>query len=89
LRQGGKAVTDLRVQAFEIPLFSPRPQQFFFFYKTISLCNMQLGYKVSKCIITESRKSLKNRLYEKKNGFEVIFLQEYFVGINAIITTSL
>jgi hypothetical protein len=27
---------------------------------------MQLGYKVSKCIITESRKSLKNRLYEKK-----------------------
>jgi hypothetical protein len=50
---------------------------------------MQLGYKVSKCIITESRKSLKNRLYEKKNGFEVIFLQEYFVGINAIITTSL
>jgi hypothetical protein len=47
---------------------------------------MQLGYKVSKCIITESRK--KNRLYEKKNGFEVIFLQEYFEGINVIITTS-
>jgi hypothetical protein len=23
---------DLRVQAFEIPLFSPRPQQFFFFF---------------------------------------------------------
>jgi hypothetical protein len=33
---------------------------------------MQLGYKVSKCIITESR----------------IFLQEYFEGINVIITTS-
>jgi ribosomal protein L21E len=49
---------------------------------------MQLGYKVSKCIITESRKSLKNRLYEKKNGFEVTFLQEYFEGINVIITTS-
>jgi hypothetical protein len=47
---------------------------------------MQLGYKVSKCIITESKK--KNRLYEKKNGFEVIFLQEYFEGINVIITTS-
>jgi hypothetical protein len=48
------------VQAFEIPLFSPKPQQFFFFNKTISLCNNSiLGYKVSKCIITESRKSLK------------------------------
>jgi hypothetical protein len=36
---------------------------------------MQLGYKVSKCIITESRK--KNRLYEKKwlrsNFFTGIF----------------
>jgi hypothetical protein len=47
---------------------------------------MQLGYKVSKYIITESRK--KNRLYEKKNGLEVIFLQEYFEGINVIITTN-
>jgi hypothetical protein len=47
---------------------------------------MQLGYKVSKYIITESTK--KNRLYEKKNGLEVIFLQEYFEGINVIITTN-
>jgi hypothetical protein len=30
-----KAVTDLQVQAFEIPLFSPRPQQFFVHYNTI------------------------------------------------------
>jgi hypothetical protein len=28
------------------------------------------------------------RLYEKKNGFEVIFLQEYFEDISVIITTS-
>jgi ribosomal protein L21E len=48
---------------------------------------MQLGYKVSKCIITESRKSLKNRLYEKK-WLRSNFLQEYFEGINVIITTS-
>jgi hypothetical protein len=48
---------------------------------------MQLGYKVSKCIITESREFEKS-LIRKKNGFEVIFLQEYFEGINVIITTS-
>jgi hypothetical protein len=41
---------------------------------------MQLGYKVSHLS--------HNRLYEKKNGFEVIFLQEYFENINVIITTS-
>jgi hypothetical protein len=46
---------------------------------------MQLGYKVSKYIITESRK--KNRLYEKK-WLRSNFLQEYFEGINVIITTN-
>jgi hypothetical protein len=29
-----------------------------------------------------------NRLYEKKNVFEVIFLQEYCEDINVIIMTS-
>jgi hypothetical protein len=63
---------------------------------------MQLGYKVSKCIITESTKSFNfrdsvmalipqrfshNRLYENK-WLRSNFLQEYFEDINVIITTS-
>jgi hypothetical protein len=46
---------------------------------------MQLGYKVSKCIITESRKSLKNRLYEKKNGFEVIFYRNILKALMSLL----
>jgi hypothetical protein len=44
---------------------------------------MQLGYKVSKCIITESRK--KNRLYEKKNGFEVIFYRNILKALMSLL----
>jgi hypothetical protein len=33
-------------------------------------------------------KEFEKSLIRKKNGFEVIFLQEYFEGINVIITTS-